>query len=448
MRNLVLPILTLCLTATALYAQEVPAQLTLQDCFRLALERNPSLHAARYDVAASKAGLDAQVGRWLPRLNARYNTRVQQSLPRTIQIGGGVVETTSVRSTTHDMGLSLNQTFYQSGLAESIAAARTQLQASNYSLADARRRLLVQVAATFYTVLANQQLADVARKGVEASRMHLEMVDARIQAGTAAPVDRRPVEVELAQARLDAVRTINATWQALADLKALLDLQTPRPLLLEGEFTPPSQVGELDAWLQEALDNRPDLAAQVANVRAAGLALEQARIAAGVTLSATGQLDYGRYSGSTGESWWLAAGASYPLHDKTTRAEVDRAQARLHAARQRLADFKLAVKREVERAWYDLQNATQRVQAAQAAVRAAEANLQAARERYNEGVAIIVEVVDAEQSLRESRASLVQSRYDQVVAYYQLLAAAGRSLFEEPQTLGQQDVNQPAVPGT
>ena len=62
------------------------------------------------------------------------------------------------------------------------------------------------------------------------------------------------------------------------------------------------------------------------------------------------------------------------------------------------------------------------------AVESAQVNLQAAEERYAEGVATIIEVTDAEQSLREAQADDVQARYQQNVAAVQLRSAVGEDL--------------------
>ncbi len=419
------------LACSFLFAQETPQGLTLQDCFDLALARNPQLRATEAELAVSRATLAGQRGRWEPSLIASWAWRTQQPLARPIQVGGGVVRSTGDRSTSRDLSLTVNQTIYEPGLHESIRAAGEQVTASSFALVDARRRLLLEVATTFHTVLADQELAEVAQSAVEASQRHLELVDARIEAGTAAAADRLPIEAELADAKFEAVRTANAIWQVIADLKTLLGVGAGSPLKLDGEPTVAPNPGQLTDWLEGALAQRPDVQAQNARVRAAQHSLRQARIGAGLDVSLIGQADYGRHSGTSGESWWLGAGASYPLYDRTSKAQVDAAEARLRATQERLAELKLNVSREIAKAWYAATDADERLRAVDAAVRTAEANLEAARERYAQGVANIIEVTDAELSWRRAQANRVQARYDRNVAYYQLLAAAGRPLAQE-----------------
>ncbi|MGC9317517.1 MAG: TolC family protein [Armatimonadota bacterium] len=411
-------------------AQEAPQSLTLQEALALALERSPAVAAAESDLRGREAALDSQKGRWLPRLTSDWNWRWQQSLPRSVNIGGGTIVTQRQRTTTRDLSVTLSQVFWQSGLPEAIASSRQQVRASEAGLENQQRQLLVRVAATFLTILGNRELAQVAEEAVTASERHLELVEARIEAGAAAPADRFPVEAELADARLQSVTAENAVWQAIAELRSLLALPPDALPLLRGELEEREARGDLQAWIDEALAQRADLRAQRYNVRGAELSVSQAEIDAGLSLSLQGSADYGRYSGTSGESWWLGAGASFPLHDRQARAAVDQAEASLESSRQRLAELELSVAQEVSQAFYALEDASQRVAAAEASVAAAATNLEAAQARYAEGAAYIIEVTDAELSWRRASTSLVQARFDRTLAYYQLLAAAGRLLTE------------------
>lgn len=415
--------LALCLCTSAWAQDEIPRPLTLQDAFRIALERNPSVAAAESELRGRWANLDVQKGHRLPTLSADWDWRTQQALTQPIMTG-------TDRTTSRDLSLTLNQTFYESGLSEAIGAAHQQVQASEASLEDTRRQLLKQVAATYHTILADRELAHVADDAVSAAERHLELVNARIEAGTAAEVDRLAIESELANARYESVQAVNAVWQALAELQALLALPPETlPMLGEAPELDYSR-GKLENWIEQALADRPDMIAQQHQVRAVGLNVTQAKIGAGVSLSVVGEASYGRYTNTSGESWWVGAGASFPLHDRQAQAEVDQARANLQTTHQRLSELKLTITREVAQAWYALGDASERIAAAEASVEAAATNLDSTREQYAAGVADIIKVTDAALNWRRARGQLVQARYDRNVAYYNLLAGSGRLLTE------------------
>jgi len=398
---------------------------------RTALELNPSIDVALSGLASSRAALDGQRGRRLPTLGFGASARISESLSRNIVVGGDTIRSGGGRSETSDLQFTLTHTFYQSGREQAIAQARASTRASEASVENAQRTLLADVAGTFFSVLAQQELAEVADQAVAAAEQHLDLVDARIEAGTVAPADRLTVEAELAEAEFEAVRSINAVWTRLADLQALLALPTDELPLIRGDLDAPYPAGDLEEWIAEALDARPDLQGQRHRVRASELALEQAKIDAGFSISVQGQADYGRHTGDTGDTWFIGGGLTVPLFDRQARSSVRRAEADLDSTRLALAEQELAVSRQVSNAWYTLRDATGRVTAAEASVAAQAKSLEAARERYTEGVATIIEVTDAEVSWRRARANLVQARFDRNVTWYQLLAAVGRPLLDE-----------------
>lgn len=430
-----IPIIGVCLCvlpAVAGFAQDdTPAAMALEDAMRLALQRHPSMAAAASDVDAAQAALEAQQARRLPTLSLDASGRIQQSLRQRIALDDGTIRTTGGTSETSDVTVGLTHTFLESGRSESIEAARVQAAASLATVENSRRQLLTDVAATFNAILAQQELVEVADAAVRTSQQHLELVDARIEAGVAAPSDRVAVEAELADAEFEAVRAVNAVWTALADLRALLAMPIDSLPIIRGDLEVPAELGELEAWIADAFVLRPDLEVQRYSLRVAELAVDQAEIDAGLTYSVQGGADYGRHDGTTGDTWFIGAGVSYPLFDRQSDASVERAEAQLEAVRQRLAEAELDISRQVTIAYYSFADANARVTAAEASVRAAERNLEVARERYAEGLANIIEVTDAELVWRRASSNLVQARYDRNISWYQLLAAAGRPLLSE-----------------
>ncbi|HCA47766.1 MAG TPA: hypothetical protein DEP45_10565 [Armatimonadetes bacterium] len=271
----------------------------------------------------------------------------------------------------------------------------------------------------------------MADDAVAAARMHLDLVNARIEAGAVAPADRLTVEAELADAQFEAVRTVNTVWTTLSELRSLLALPPDTLPLIRGELNGEFELSDLQGWIAEAIEARPDLQAQRFRVRASELALKQAQIDAGLTVNVQGSADYGRHADVTGDTWGVTGGLSFPIFNKQAGAAVDAARANLQGTRVALAEQELNVTRQVSSAWYVLSDATGRVSAAEVSVTASEASMNAARERYAAGVATIIEVTDAELSLRRARANLVQALYDRNVAWYQLLSASGRPLLPE-----------------
>ena len=79
---------------------------------------------------------------------------------------------------------------------------------------------------------------------------------------------------------------------------------------------------------------------------------------------------------------------------------------------------------EVETALVSAERAWERVAASQKSVAAADARMRAAEGKYQQGVGIFIEVIDARTALTQAQASEVRARYD----YRTALVALDRAL--------------------
>jgi outer membrane protein len=84
------------------------------------------------------------------------------------------------------------------------------------------------------------------------------------------------------------------------------------------------------------------------------------------------------------------------------------------------------VRSAVTAAWGGFQTTKLQIQSYQAQVRANEIALEGVREEAKVGQRTTLDVLNAQQTLLNSRVSLVTAQRDQVVASYALLAASGQ----------------------
>lgn len=388
--------------------------LTLQQCIDLALQRHPDVGTARASAVAARANARAQRSLCYPQLQAQWSARETQSLDA------------DDRRTTRSAAVALDYTLYQSGLNARIERAETTAEASQYSIADTRRQLTYAVSASYWTILASHRYAEVTMDAMANAQRHWELVRARIDAGLAPESDILPVNVQVAQARLDAVRADTELSVAYAEMRALLGLPPQARFRLAEGLVRQARVGDLDTLLQAAEQNRPDLASQRLAVRAADLGVEIARAETGVRVSAGASADYGRHTGTTGESWQLYVGATYPLFDAgASEAQRTGARADSDGARWRMASMMQNIHREVESAYLRMSQAEASVEAAETTLAEAQSSLAAAEARYVEGLAIVVEVTDAQLALLRAQVGLVQAEYDYALVVAALDRAVG-----------------------
>ncbi|MEN6306027.1 MAG: TolC family protein [Armatimonadia bacterium] len=403
-----------------------PLQLTLQQALDQALRCHPDVLSAQAAVVQARAQARIQEARRWPTVDLEGSVSKTQSLGRPSNVGGVVIVSSGQRSTQRDVAAVLNYNVYETTREREIQRAQTLAQAQAFGVPDAQRLLAFEVRQAYYNILAQRQLARAMMQSLAAAERHRDMVAARIEAGTAPESDLLPVEVEVAQARLDSVQAETQLDVALASLKALLQLPVDTTLNLADTLPEGTFSGTAQQLVTLAEQARPDVSEQRLNVRAAQLATEVAKQQRGVQLEAGASADYGRHTGVTGEAWSLQVGATYPLFDAgSARAAAVSAQAQQEQALQRLNGLLLNLQRDVESALQQLRQTTTGMEVASVARRSAENSLAAAEARYKEGLAIIIEVTDAQVALLQAQVSEVQARYDHSVALASLTEAVG-----------------------
>jgi len=408
---------------------DLTAPLSLQQCIDMAWERHPNVALARLAADAARANAIQQRSLRYPRLQLRWSARESQSLGRPVDVGGGVIRTTASRSTQRNAELALDYTIYESGRKSRIDRAKTSAEASEYGIADARRLLAYEVTTAYWAIVAAEEYAVVALNAVANAERHRELVEARIDAGVAPEADLWPVKVEVSQARLEAVRADTELHVTHAGLRALLGLPAGADLRVADGLVLSAYDSELDALLAIAEQQRPDLAERRLGVRAAQLGLKTAEVEDGVKFSAGVSGDYGRHTGTTGDTWQASIAATYPLFDAgASNAQVASARADVESARWRLAALMLNIQEEVEAAHLRLRQAAAVIEAASLAREDAQNSLEAAEARYQEGLAFIIEVTDAQLALLRAQVAQVQAQYDYAIASAALCKAVSTDI--------------------
>jgi outer membrane protein TolC len=237
------------------------------------------------------------------------------------------------------------------------------------------------------------------------------------------------MQVRLAQAREDLVRARNANALSERALRNLLGLEG-------GEFTVADSAPAVAAPVEDLnseISNlkfaaRPELAAIRQAQQAAEAQVRQAKAGYRPRVSAFGSLDYdqGWVTGGDGKSYTAGVMAQWDLWDgKLTRGRVSEAQANLEALREEERKLRLAIDFEVEQARLQLKEATERLAVTEASVAQAQESVELTRSRFEQGLMISTQLIDAETALIAARVRRAESEGDQRIAIAALRKALG-----------------------
>jgi outer membrane protein len=428
--------------------------LSLADAVRVALERNFSLRDSSDSVASARWQESAARGEFLPQVvptfergegRTLFGLDVSQKLPWT---GGTVVasgryltdpDTEGLYPRSSDVRLLLSQPLLKDAGPNAtyfnLTNAERAVVGQERSFELARQRLAVQVASSFYSVVAQRQLFEVAEQSLERTESLLKASDARLKVGMASKLDVFRAELQAAQAREGMIRSRASLETALEQFRGILAL--PPDNLVEPEavsLAAPEgrDVEPVEVLVGRALDHRLELREARDRVedarRAASLARQDMLPRLDVNLGVT-RLGFGQ---SFSDLWGLSdrqvelfLSASYPIRQSSQKANRAVSELQVRSRERGVEQLELEVEREVYQAVRELDRIRQSVEVQEQAVDVAAKQRRLAVLRYQRGLASNFDVIDAESNLVVARSSLVGLLTSYAVARLELRRVTG-----------------------
>ncbi len=254
------------LPASAVGLQEPGTPLTLEQAQRLAREGNPGLSVARREVEAT----EGQVLQGSLRPNPEFVFQADDAsrLSRTSSAQLDVpVETANKR-------------------AARVDAAERGRDVAQAELADRTQRLQAIVAASFFDVLAAQELLHAAQDSLNLARRATDIASKRVTAGKVSPVEETKARVAEASARVALAQAESGLRNARTRLSSLWGNPVPQFTLAEGSVDSLPDLPDA-AMLERRLPGAPLLlrAEQELQRRKAVVGVEQSRTVPDFTIS-------------------------------------------------------------------------------------------------------------------------------------------------------------------
>jgi len=426
----------LALIAGPLCAEQQPLELTLESSVALALEKSPLVRIAQQQVFGAAGTVTTARAAKGPQLSANVvHTRTGPISTFTIPFGP-VPETITIGVPRATRGaVSLTQPIDISrAISTAQSAAELNLLSARLALEASRQKIALAVQSGYLGALRAQELQRVADEALQAAEEHVRIARAHFEAGTAPHFDVLRAEVQAATFRQNLVVARNAVQLAAAALNRTIGLDVSTPIVLKQPPAAETSVPDLEPSLKEAAKQRPEiLQAQVLERAAAkGVYLARTGLRPSLGILADYNFDLNPSGlGGLGHSWDVSAALSVPVFDSgMTRGKVKSAKADLQSAKLSKEDTQRQVDLEVTQARVSMQDAGERMRTALKDVEQAREALRLANVRYQAGVAMAIEVTDAEVALAQSLTNQVNATYDYLQARAQFERALGRPLPE------------------
>jgi len=399
--NTVLQALMMVILALAVAPSLAQAE-TLEDAWRMAVERDPGLAATRSLIEAGRADeLAARAERW-PTLTVdgsyqRFNAAPAFSFPvnGTTFTSPELVKNDDFLMARARVAMPL---FTAGRVTAGIKSAQEAARGAGLAEQSYAQDLRLQVATAYVNVLRARRELRAAEGSVASLTSHANDVAVMFEREAVARNDLLAARLTLADAEQRRLKAENHNAGALAAYNRLLGEPLDRiPELAELAPTPlPSAT--VEELVERARVNRPELAGL--DARSQALA-ERARGENASRWPQVGLLaDYQHLENQVLDEQdfaLLGVGFSWTLFDA---GRIQQRANALHSASRAAAqdrdDLQSRVALEVWQAWLDAREATARVPLTREAVEQAEENLRVGRELYSVGLATNTVVLDAE----------------------------------------------------
>ena len=293
--------------------------------------------------------------------------------------------------------------------------ANQLLRAASASQNATVQTVLLTAVNAFYQVHANRAILNASIETERLSQESFKAAEAKYIAGVATPADKLQAQTSFANATLTKLRnegTLKVAYGNLANVMgapANINFQIADSKL---DDIPELVDQDIDALIEQARLQRPDLMASEAQLKASLAKIEAVKADAKpkVRIDASNQYDENSLGQTSQNTSQLGIFLSIPLFEgykPTFLIRSAEATAELNASKR--DQLKLQVSLDVWTAYQNLKTANESITASNVLLLSAEESSRLALGRYKEGVGNIIDTLNAQSALANAKQQKIQS---------------------------------------
>lgn len=407
-------------------AQETPL---LSKYRSMAVEYNPDLKAAEKNISASMELEKSARADLKPKLAAGANfqyTGNPLEISKDIPALGGPIEIEG-RNMKYGASVMLTQPIYTGGrLLETIKLAQSRQLVTESQKEVVFSAVCFQTDMQYWNTVARQELVTVAADFHGSISSLVKVVRERVEVGLVDPQDLLMAEVKLNEAEYQLLQAKTNFETGRMALNSLIGSELSVPSEVDSQL-PAITHPESVKWPEIRL--RPEIAMAQENIRMqeSGLRLNDSKYKPQFYVGADGSYSSPGhdFTKDLDPNYAVYAKVSVPLFEWGKRKSDKRAsRQQIGVATDQLQKVEDAVSLELQTARVSFIQATDRARLTQSSLAKAEENEQQAIDRYNEGKASIVEVIDAQIYKQTAQINYVQAKLAAQNNYSELLKAS------------------------
>jgi outer membrane protein len=428
---------------------------TLQDALTSAYNTNPQLQAERATLRATDENIPQALANWRPTVTVTGSEGIQhnsikqdcgkelegvnlcagspqtQAQAQALAQNGTLPLTDNAFSenlSPQTYGLTISQPIYRGGRTEAQTEQALNLVRSERAhLSSVEESVLLSAVTDYVNVVRDQATLDLNINNEQVLRRQLEAAQDRFRVGEVTRTDVAQAEAAYAAA----IAGRQAAEGTLQISRSGYERDIGQP---PGKLAPPNGVPELPTSRQQATDLAASANLDVISAQFAQQSAEDnVRLVRGQllpTLSLNATIQRAKETGTPGQTaddMSVTAQLTVPIYEggqiysQSRQATQTVAQKRSQVDTARLAAVQLAAQ-----SWEQLVSDRAQIVSQKSQIKANEIALDGVQQEAAVGSRTVLDILNAEQTLFQSRVNLVVSQHDEIVAEFTLASALGR----------------------
>lgn len=407
--------------------------LDIVDLLGIALKNSPKTKEAWEQARAQEAQLVQTQGALFPEVSGGMDIEYQKTKVNK--------RTETVNQWQYTPSANLSMLLFDfGGRSASIQKAYQELLAANYEFNQTIQDLFLDTATSYFKLYASQSALEAAEADVADAKTALDSAKIRFNAGLVSKLDVLQAQSTYDNSlyrREDAKGQIQVNKASLAEVIGFpadtpFEITEPSGDMLNGITEE-----NVTILIEQALKDRPDIAAAKASLRAKEEAVKEATSDLLPNVNAEASTDHNNYyyfgkmrgvntnikedfsyGGLLSVKWNIFDG----LSNYFKRIEAQREAA---AEKQKLTQEELSASADVWSKFYAFKTAQQKEVFSEAFLESAKSSHDLAQAGYKAGLKDILDLLSAQSQLSEARSQYIQSKEDVFTAFSELAHATG-----------------------
>ena len=397
---------------------------SLDDCIGYALANNIDVQQRALQVEQNEVELSTAKYSRLPDLNASIGG--DASFGRVLSSDNTYKDN---NQTSGSLNISTSIPVFQGmRINRQVKGGKLDLAAAMQDLERAREDLSINVMTLYLEVLYNKELADVAERQLALSTLQATQSRELVAAGKQPESARYESEALQAKDQLSLTQARNDLQLALLNLSQALNRESAAgfdvvvPELDSVTLASLHRLGTADEVYSYAAENRPHIKAERLRLESSENSVLIAKSALYPSISLSGGYGTGVYSADSDKFWaqmrhnsreYVGLSMNIPIFNRrATRNNIRSAQLSARSQRLALTEAELALRKEIEQAWYNAYAAYSKYRSAGVALASAKVAFAYEQRKAESGRSTIFDFNDAKTRMEKAESELVQAKYE------------------------------------